>query len=88
MGAEGAIVDVLPLDRALRGAGSGSDRGDVDQELDLLSDEESAGSEVLLPRQAEVVAVDRPAHRDADRLDAPRIDGGALDGGVELDLPS
>src|SRR5438128_645462 len=51
----------------------GLDGLDLDRDLDLVADEHAAGLEELVPRQAEVLAVDRRRGGEAGAIAPPRI---------------
>src|SRR5215468_6603168 len=64
----------------------GVDGLDVELDVDAVADQHAAGLEQLVPRQAEVLAVDRCLRDEPDPLVAPRIDAAAGRLGVERDL--
>src|SRR5688500_100012 len=82
----------LPQGRVLQLARSaGTDSGlahtlGTDLDLDLLADEHAAGLERLVPRDAELFAVDLGGRAEPDDLLAPRALRVPLELDVELDL--
>ena len=62
----GRVVRSVVLDRAGSFEVLEQDRLDVEDELDLVADDHPAAGELVLPGDAEVVAVDRGARLEAD----------------------
>src|SRR3954464_5725996 len=64
----------------------GLDRGEVEEDLDLLADEHAAGLEGLVPVEAELGALDLADDLEADAGVAPRVLVDALRDALEDDL--